>query len=225
MNSNSELVSRYLTNVNKEKKVKTKIEENDKETSEIEFVNSQYSKNPKLTSKAFSYLNINPQLPPSPPQLTFYNEDDPSHLIIVPPSPFKFGRSDGMNNFKLAGDSVSREHAQIIFDNQFYLENLSKDGATLIKLQGIINIKKGLIVEIGMQTLEFGENMMVKVNGEERRVEFEGDTVAIGREPECQIRLEDGCVSGKHGLVRKVEEEFFLKDNNSRNGYCIYLYI
>ena len=122
MNADSELISRYIINANKEKGIKNKIIENDIETSKIELVNSQYitKENPQLNSKPYSYLNINPQLPTSSPQLTFFNKDNPSHLIRVLPPDFKFGRSDGINNYKLAGESVSREHAQIIFDNHFF---------------------------------------------------------------------------------------------------------
>lgn len=219
MTAESELISRYITNANKDKGIK-KIIDNDIETSKIELVNSQYitKKSPQLISKPFSYLNINPQLTPSSPQLTFFNMEEPSRLIRVLPPDFKFGRSDGINNYKLAGEGVSREHAQIIFNGIFFLENLSKSAATLIKLQGNIQIKKGLIVEIGKKTLEFREEMRVIVNGEERKVELDGDTAVIGREPECQIRLEDGCVSGKHGFVKKMGEEYFLQDNNSTNG-------
>jgi len=45
------------------------------------------------------------------------------------------------------------------------------------------------------------------------------DTIAIGRSPECELRLEHDSVSRRHATVQLTKEGYLaVQDNQSRNG-------
>jgi serine phosphatase RsbU (regulator of sigma subunit) len=51
-----------------------------------------------------------------------------------------------------------------------------------------------------------------------RRIEFEGDTLVLGRSPECGVVLDTGAVSRQHAQIVHKGERYFIEDLNSRNG-------
>ena len=47
-------------------------------------------------------------------------------------------------------------------------------------------------------------------------------TTTIGRDPDCDVRIEDTAISGKHAQVEVEDGRFMLYDRNSTNGVFIY---
>ncbi|MEO0275891.1 MAG: GGDEF domain-containing protein [candidate division WOR-3 bacterium] len=47
---------------------------------------------------------------------------------------------------------------------------------------------------------------------------FEKDEILIGREIGCDIILSDPTVSRRHAILKKENDEIFIKDNESKNG-------
>jgi hypothetical protein len=57
-------------------------------------------------------------------------------------------------------------------------------------------------------------------NGEwaNRRLSIDGDSLAIGRHPDCDLRLTDTAVSRRHAVIRCGQGRYFLQDQNSSTG-------
>ncbi len=45
-----------------------------------------------------------------------------------------------------------------------------------------------------------------------------GDSVILGRHPDCDIVLEAGAVSRQHARILRIQDDYFLEDLRSRNG-------
>lgn len=50
------------------------------------------------------------------------------------------------------------------------------------------------------------------------RVELVGERMIMGRNTECQIQLAAPAVSREHAVIRKIGNQFFIEDKQSRNG-------
>ena len=55
-----------------------------------------------------------------------------------------------------------------------------------------------------------------------QQIALEGDVISIGRRSDCDISIKDPAVSGVHARIRKVGEEFVIKDSESTNGVHMY---
>jgi len=49
-------------------------------------------------------------------------------------------------------------------------------------------------------------------------VPLEGDSIVLGRHPECDVVLEIGAVSRQHARLVRAGDDFYVEDLNSRNG-------
>lgn len=55
-----------------------------------------------------------------------------------------------MNEVVIYDESVSRHHAEIIFENdEFYLRDIGSTTGTYIKIVGKVDLEEGMIIEIG----------------------------------------------------------------------------
>jgi hypothetical protein len=65
-----------------------------------------------------------------------------------------------------------------------------------------------------------GPALVVRVGGGRAGETFvlEGDRVAVGRSPECEIFLDDVTVSRRHALISRGENGFMIEDEGSLNG-------
>jgi len=73
-----------------------------------------------------------------------------------------------------------------------------------------------------LDTLECLEQstFLVQIHGEDigRNYEIKLDSVLIGREPLCQLKLSDVHISRRHSRLEKHDGEVFVVDLDSRNG-------
>jgi len=51
-----------------------------------------------------------------------------------------------------------------------------------------------------------------------RRFELTGDSILIGRSPECNLVLESGAISRHHALITRDGSDYYIEDLKSRNG-------
>ncbi len=58
---------------------------------------------------------------------------------------------------------------------------------------------------------------LLKGNGP-KRYELTGDSILIGRSPECNLVLEAGAVSRHHALITRDGSDYYIEDLKSRNG-------
>jgi hypothetical protein len=65
-----------------------------------------------------------------------------------------------------------------------------------------------------------GPALVVRAGGGRAGETFalEGDRVAVGRSPECEIFLDDVTVSRRHALVSRGDDGFMIEDEGSLNG-------
>jgi pSer/pThr/pTyr-binding forkhead associated (FHA) protein len=47
---------------------------------------------------------------------------------------------------------------------------------------------------------------------------LKGDVISIGRRSDCDISIKDPAVSGLHARIKKVGEDYVIKDSDSTNG-------
>jgi hypothetical protein len=60
--------------------------------------------------------------------------------------------------------------------------------------------------------------IMISRDGRETALPIEKQRVRIGREPDCEIHLDDPSVSRHHVVLKRVYNEYFLEDQRSTNG-------
>ncbi len=60
--------------------------------------------------------------------------------------------------------------------------------------------------------------MMISTDGSEKALPLEKQRLRVGRDPDCDIRLDDPSVSRRHVVLNRVYNEYFLEDQNSTNG-------
>src|SRR5262249_40621126 len=58
----------------------------------------------------------------------------------------------------------------------------------------------------------------IKVGRSVKQVAIEGDKLAIGRQPDSDVVLDDTQASRNHCLIERVGADYLLRDLNSRNG-------
>jgi pSer/pThr/pTyr-binding forkhead associated (FHA) protein len=63
--------------------------------------------------------------------------------------------------------------------------------------------------------------MMISEDGSERAWPLEKQRLRVGREPDCDIPLDDPSVSRRHLVLNRVYNEYFLEDQNSTNGTVV----
>ncbi len=51
-----------------------------------------------------------------------------------------------------------------------------------------------------------------------QQIALAGDVISIGRRSDCDISIKDPAVSGVHARIKKVGEEYVIKDSDSTNG-------
>jgi len=58
------------------------------------------------------------------------------------------------------------------------------------------------------------------IDGHDKRqtIEFSGDSLLLGRSPDCDLQIKDHFVSRKHLRISRKGSRIFIKDLNSRNG-------
>jgi len=59
---------------------------------------------------------------------------------------------------------------------------------------------------------------MISTDGSETALPIDKQRVRIGRDPDCEIRLDDPSVSRRHVVLNRVYNEYFLEDQDSTNG-------
>lgn len=51
-----------------------------------------------------------------------------------------------------------------------------------------------------------------------QQIALTGDVISIGRRSDCDISIKDPAVSGVHARIKKVGEDYVIKDSDSTNG-------
>jgi len=51
-----------------------------------------------------------------------------------------------------------------------------------------------------------------------QQIALKGDVISIGRRSDCDISIKDPAVSGVHARIKKIGEDFVIKDSDSTNG-------
>jgi len=59
---------------------------------------------------------------------------------------------------------------------------------------------------------------MISSDGSETPLPIDKQRVRVGRDPDCEIRLDDPSVSRRHVVLSRVYNEYFIEDQNSTNG-------
>lgn len=49
-------------------------------------------------------------------------------------------------------------------------------------------------------------------------IDMSGDEVSVGRGPECTLRFDDGQVSRRHAVIRRLQDRYLIEDLLSANG-------
>jgi hypothetical protein len=60
--------------------------------------------------------------------------------------------------------------------------------------------------------------LWVETEGDTRALQFGGQTIAIGRDPMCDMILDDGTVSAQHARLTYRQSQWWLEDLHSTNG-------
>ena len=145
------------------------------------------------------------------------------------------------NQIVIFDDSVSRFHARILFsDQEFRLKDIGSQSGTFLKISEKLELKVGMIIEIGGYQLEVraividpesteGEGLMgnfvefrvYESPAEENREKVfkMGNRHSIGRKSTNQIHFnEDLHMSNLHCKVILIGQKFYLEDIASTNG-------
>ena len=55
----------------------------------------------------------------------------------------------------------------------------------------------------------------------DKRIEFQEQTITIGRHPECEVVIDESSVSRKHAEISCADGMYFIQDLKSRNGTLV----
>ena len=143
--------------------------------------------------------------------------------------PLIIGRDTNQVGFALTDDfNVSRRHAQIRREgDRFILTDLNSSNGTYVNgqsVRGDVEIKPGDRLRFGNQELVFEikpiESSAVLQHGD-RRLVFEpgSNEIVLGRDSnQAQAVFSDVTVSRRHALLRRVGNDFYIRDLGSSNG-------
>ena len=141
--------------------------------------------------------------------------------------PITIGRSPD-SDVQIDLPNVSWNHAIIVVENgEYILEDLnSRNGTALGELHNRIQrtvLKPTDEVYLGAYKISAAQllNVETKVEiGEASfsKIEFRGKTMDIGRDPECDIPVDNPIVSWRHARITRAQEGMYVEDLGSRNG-------
>jgi pSer/pThr/pTyr-binding forkhead associated (FHA) protein len=128
-----------------------------------------------------------------------------------------------MNEVVIYDESVSRHHAEIIFENdEFYLRDIGSTTGTYIKIVEKIDLEEGMIIEIGSYQFLIGD---IFINNQ-----MMGDKNMISAKPYVALEIYDGpeeCERTKYMLEeggsigRKTNNKIhFTDDLHMSNLHC-----
>jgi len=63
-----------------------------------------------------------------------------------------------------------------------------------------------------------GQLKILKGFNEGKDIPLDGERFVLGRSPECSIVIPITSVSREHAMILRVQGQYFLEDNKSRNG-------
>src|SRR5262245_10734753 len=63
-----------------------------------------------------------------------------------------------------------------------------------------------------------GAKLVVSDQGKEKVLEMSVDELWLGRAPDCALRVDDGQVSRKHAVLRRLQDKYMIEDLLSANG-------
>jgi ABC-type multidrug transport system ATPase subunit len=143
-------------------------------------------------------------------------------------SELRLGRSED-NDVILADERASRHHALIRREGDGYsVADLGSRHGTYLNGEPLKDesrpIGAGDAIGIGDQVLRFLDGRETQMASRElpvtdvQTVVFEGDTLAIGRDPQNDVVLDDPNVSRFHAALTRDGEAIELADLDSRNG-------
>ena len=144
----------------------------------------------------------------------------------------KIGRHSD-NHIVLLEESVSRHHSVIEYqDGRFYLIDIGSTTGTFIKIDNIIKLEEGLILELGsnqfqivlINSIDENEGLIKLkiIEGPKFGKDYEiMNSLTIGRKnsaPDSLTFQDDFHLSNIHAKITYSEGEFLFEDQNSTNG-------
>ena len=165
-----------------------------------------------------------PPVAPPPPAPRLVPNPTP---IPTPGRPITIGRSPD-SDVQIDLPNVSWKHAIITVENGGYvLEDLnSRNGTAIGELHN--RIRRAVLrptdeVYLGAYKISAAQLLSVETKveiGEASfsKIEFRGKTMDIGRDPQCDIPVDNPIVSWRHARITRAPEGMYVEDLSSRNG-------
>ncbi len=137
------------------------------------------------------------------------------------------------NDVPLNDTGASRRHIRLTVNaDGVSLTDLGSSNGTLVddqRVEGQIALKAGSRIQIGRSELLLsaeqatGELRLVGLEGPAVNAEItlKGERTTLGRDPECDLQMEDAAVSGLHAMIESQVGRWMLRDCNSHNGTFI----
>lgn len=137
------------------------------------------------------------------------------------------------NEIVILEESVSRHHSKIEFQNgRFYLVDIGSTTGTFIKIQGNLQLREGMMLELGSNQFLVSEiNFISETEGTLKLKIIEGmhmnqefyirNSATIGRKasyPNSIPFTDDFHLSNNHAKIQIIEKKFIFEDLGSTNG-------
>jgi len=130
-----------------------------------------------------------------------------------------------LNDIQLPDVEVSRQHAQIEFvKSEYWITDLESANGTYLNGTQVprARISVGDLIRVGDTELLFetGALQLLVLDGPDKgqRFAIETESVVIGRDTACEMRLTDVEASRRHAEIRCEDGRYFLIDAGSVNG-------
>ncbi len=143
----------------------------------------------------------------------------------------RFGRTENNNDFVIESSFVSRNHGYFrIKNNELYVQDL--DSTNGIFINGSLITEERLLSDGDVLRIDDPVNpnkkgvliiyskSFAKTQWETYKITDE-ETIRIGRDPCCEIRLNHISVSKIHAIIKREGDSFYIEDNNSTNGLSV----
>lgn len=166
-----------------------------------------------------------PAAPPAAPATLLYS----GGRAFVGPEGATIGRAEG-NDITIASDMASRRHARVYAAPDGYrLQDLGSSNGTYLngeRLQGAERLlRNGDTIQVGTEQMRFLAGQETRLARSQapvlgtQAVRFDGNRLAIGRDPSNDVVLGDPNVSRFHAeVVRSPDGTMEVRDLRSRNG-------
>jgi pSer/pThr/pTyr-binding forkhead associated (FHA) protein len=167
-------------------------------------------------------------------ELTIRKSGETDRKVLLKGGAYTMGRADG-NDIVLADAEVSRRHARLLVDRDgIVVEDLGSNNGTFVAGRQVQArpLRDGDVVEIEPFSLVVRVDVkreprkvptLVFTEGPEvgRRFPLDGDTIAIGRGDDQDLKLDDSGASRAHALLMRKRGGWYVRDLDSANGVFV----